>query len=61
MIKGAVSHSWASFIRALVATMRLQFKELITFLKVPAHLTVTLEIKFPCIVGGEIGISIGYA
>lgn len=62
MIEGAGSHSWASFIRTLVATMRLQFKKLITFLKTPAHLTVTLEIKFPYIVGkGEIGISIGYA
>lgn len=26
MNEGAVSHSWASFIRALVATMKLQFK-----------------------------------
>lgn len=29
---------------------------------VPAHLTVTLEVKCPHIVGGgEIGINIGYA
>lgn len=62
MTEGEVSHSWASFIRALVATMRLQVKKLITFLKAPAHLTVTLDIKFLYIVGGgEIGISIGYA
>lgn len=38
--------------------MRLQFKDLITFLKVPAPTTVTLETKFPCGVGGgEVGIN----
>lgn len=58
MTEGTVSHCTTSFMRALVPTMRLQFKNLITFLKVPTPTTVTLEIKFPCVVGGgEIGIN----
>lgn len=32
--------------------MRLRFKDLITFLKVPVPTMVTLETKFPCGVGG---------